>query len=230
VRAIAGCVARIESARAAALAANDGVVGWRMTALEREWRLLSRSDPDAGLMDLWARIAPAAWIDRKRWRDSERDAKVDAAVALAADVDGVEAAESAIALLGAALAPWGTPIGTRVRWRCFEQDSEHVAALLAEPLRAACDALAARGVEPVVLERAQRLEREVHEAASSRFPERPMLARDLSHAAFVDCVWRAAALPRPDPVTPLRALWGTGYVLSGVDASGVTIEIPPLSA
>src|SRR4051794_21316085 len=68
--AITACERRIESARADVFAADNGVVGARMTELEREWRRLSKVDPEAGLMELWARIAPPSWIDRKRWRDS----------------------------------------------------------------------------------------------------------------------------------------------------------------
>lgn len=228
-RAIARCVANIESARAVVFEAQDGVVTSRMTDLEREWRRLSRPDPDAGLMDLWARVAPPSWIDRKRWRDSEPAAQLDAAIALAADVEGVEAAESAIDSLGVALAAWRTPIGSRIRWRAFERDSEHIAPLLAEPLRAAREALSGRGAESVVLARAQHLERAVHEAALVRFPDRALLAHELAHAAFVDCVWRAAPLTaNPNPVTSLRELWKAGYVLSAIDASSVTVEIPPL--
>src|SRR6187549_1515597 len=67
-RAIARCEARIETARARVFANNDGIVTSWMTELEREWRRLARRDPERGLMDLWARVAPPAWIDRKRWR------------------------------------------------------------------------------------------------------------------------------------------------------------------
>ena len=216
--------------------AKDGVVSSRMTDLEREWRTLSRPDPDAGLMDLWARIAPPSWLDRKRWRDSEPSARLDAAIALAADVEGVEAAESAVASLRVALEAWGTPIGARIRWRSFEREPDPTTPLLAEPLlaaplRAAREALSRRGVESVVLERAGLLEREVHEAALVRFPARALLARELAHAAFVDCVWCAAPVAeRPNPVTSLRALWKAGYALSALDASSVTVELPPLQS
>jgi hypothetical protein len=200
-----------------------------MGDLEREWRMLSRKDPEGGMMDLWARIAPPSWIDRKRWRDSDPAARVDAAIALAADVEGVEAAELAIDSLRNALGPWGTPIGARIRWRAAAHDFEGTEQLLTEPLRAARDELAARGLESVVLERAQHLEREIHEAACTRFSERPVLARALAHAAFVDYAWHAASPPgRPNPVTALRDLWATGYVLSAIDASDVTVEIPAL--
>jgi hypothetical protein len=229
VRAIQNCERRIERCRAAVLAANDGIVPSLMTDLEREWRTLSRPDPDAGLMDLWASIAPPSWIDRKRWRDTDGVLRLDAAVALAADVDGVEAAESAIGSLRAALSAWGRPIGARVRWRLRAQDSEHTGALYAEPVRAAREAAARHGAEALVLERAARLQHDVHHAALTRFPERPLLARDVAHAAFVDCLWRATPpTALPDPVSPLRELWKTGYVLAAIDASGVTLEIPGL--
>lgn len=202
--------------------AKDGVVGGAMTELEREWRRLSRQDPDRGLMDLWAQVAPLSWIDRKRWRDSEPAARLDAAIALAADVEGVEAAESAIESLRTACAAWGTPIGPRIRWRASAPDFEHTEGLLAGLLRAAS------GVGSVVRERAQDLEREVYEAALLRFSERVVLARGLAHAAFVDGISRSTALAAPNPVTSLRELWNTGYVLSAIDASGVTVAIPPL--
>jgi hypothetical protein len=223
VRAIKNCERRIEDCRAAVFAANDGIVPALMTDLEREWRTLSRVDPDAGLMDLWARIAPPSWIDRKRWRETDASLRLDAAIALAADVDGVAAAESAIGSLRAALARWGTPFGAQVRWRLRPQDSEHTSALFAEPLRAAREA-----ARPAVLERATRLRDDVHLAALTRFPERPLLAQDLAHAAFVDLVWRASLAELPNPVGPLGELWKTGYTLATIDASGVTLEIPPL--
>lgn len=222
-------MARIEGARAAVFAAKSGVVTSRMTDLEREWRMLSRPDPEGALMDLWARIAPPSWLDRKRWRDSDPDTQLDAAIALAADVEGIEAAESAIDSLRVALAGWGTRIGARIRWRSSEHDAEVTPGLLAEPLRAACDALSVRDVASVAFERAQHLRGEVHDAVRVRFPGRPLLARDLAHAAFVDCLYRAASLAEPsNPVTPLRALWRAGYVLSAIDTTGVTIEVPPL--
>jgi hypothetical protein len=228
-RAVAACVAQIESARAQVFAADDGVVGARMTALEREWRTLTRPDPDAGLMDLWARIAPAAWIDQKRWRDSAPVDRLDAAIALAADVDGVLAAEAAIDELRAALAPWGTPIGANVRWRVGERDTEIAEALLARPLAAALEVVARRDSGPVVLERARDLERAVHAYASARLSERAGLARDIAHAAFADFVFRAACTDTsPNPVAPLEKLWKTGYVLASADAAGVNVTIPPL--
>jgi hypothetical protein len=206
-----------------------------MTELEREWRRLSRADADAGMMDLWARIAPPSWIDRKRWRDADLAAQLDVAIALAADVDGVEAAEAAVDALRLALAAWETPIGSRIRWQPLQppeplqHDFDGTVALLAEPLRAAREALSARGALTVVVARAQQLEQEVHEAARARFADRPALARGLAHAAFVDAVSHAASLAgRRSPVTSLRDLWRSGYVLSAIDSRAVTLELPPL--
>ena len=230
--AIASCVRRIENARRDVFAANDGVVPARMTELEREWRLLSRPDPDGGLMDLWAKIAPPSWIDRKPWRDSAAAKRLDVTLALASDIESVEAAERAARALRAALGPWRpAPIGDRIRWRAadVDEDTEVLPALLAEPLRAATAALARRDTAPVVLEQARHLETEVLAAASARLPTRAGLARDLAHAAFVGHVWQAAAMAeQPDPVTPLRALWATGYTLSAADAAAITLEIPSL--
>ena len=221
-RAKQDCERRIEQRRAAVFAANDGVVPAAMNDLEREWRRLSRANADAGLMDLWARIAPRSWIDRKRFLDSDPHLRLEAAVALAADVEGVEAAEAAVVALRAALAPWGTAIGPRVRFRLNESDFEHCGAHFAEPLRAV-------GPGALVTAHAERFARDVHDALFERLPERPSLARDVAHAAFVDCVWHASEPAKgPSPVRPLCALWETGYILSRVDASGVTLEIPPL--
>ncbi len=223
-RALAECEQRIEAARAKVFAANDGVVTAQMTSLEREWRRLSRPDPEAGLMDLWARIAPPTWIDRKRFRSGDATARLDAAVLLAADVDGVEAAEGAAGSLREALGAWGVPVGSRIRWRVLGDDCDCSTELLAEPLR-----LASEGLRPAVLEHADQLEREVYQAMSAQRPDRPLLARSVARAAFVDAVCRAAARDdRPDPVAPLRALWTTGYVLADVGPSEVTLAIPPL--
>lgn len=226
-RAIASCERRIETARADVFAANDGVVSARMTELEREWRLLSRPDPDGALMDLWARIAPPSWIDRKLWRDSDASSRLNAAVALASDAGGVEAAEAAARSLRRALEAWGLRIGGRVRWRPFERDVDCTEELLAEPLRAAREAVAISDAKDVVVGRAEQLEREVHEAALARLEARPMLARGLARAAAADFLLSAAALrDKPNPAAVLRALWATGYAISRVDASGFTLEIP----
>lgn len=214
-RSIRDCERRIEQSRASIFAANDGVVPAAMTALEREWRILSR--PDRGVMDLWARIAPARWIDRKMWADVTAALRYDAAVALASDVDGVEAAHAAVAALRVSLSTWHTNLGARVRFCFFQHDTEH-AALLAAPLEAALAVATSRQVH-----RAREVERAVHEAIAMRIPERPLLASDVAHAAFVDALLHAVELLRDNPVAPLRALWSAGYVLCRADAMGVTL-------
>ncbi len=229
--AIAACMSRIESARAAVFAADTGAVPQLMTDLEREWRVLSRKDADDGLMDLWARLTPGSWHDRKRWRDSSAADKVDAAVALAADVRGVEAAEAAAHSLRSALAAWGVTLGARIRWRAIEHEGDAVTELLAQPLLAAQAALASEHANGIVGRRSEAIRRAVRgaAAASPRLPARPLLTAEIAHAAFVESMVRAAAIDgRPDPVAPLRDLWRSGYALVEADASGVTLEIPPL--
>ena len=233
LRALNDCRHRIEAARALVFEADDGLIPSVMTDLERQWLALARVDPDGGLMDLWARIAPGSWLDRKRWRDSNDGARLEAALALAADPAGVEAAEGAIHALGAALAAWGTPLGSTIRWRSFDAgadgETDCVSELLARPLNAAREVLGKRSAGPILLERALGLERGVREAARQRFPERPLLCQAIAHAACVDFCLRAAGLgDRPNPVTELCALWQTGYLLADRDAASVTLEIPPL--
>jgi hypothetical protein len=231
--ALARCVARIESTRAAVFAADDGAVPRLMTDLEREWLTLSRRDMDGELMGLWARMTPRSWHDRKRWRGTAASLQAEAATALASDVAGVEAAESAVMALRSALAAWGVHVGGRIRWRAFESDAESdsasVTTLLAEPRSAVEAALAGHRAEQAIRSRGERLKREVHELAVARLGGRPRLAEGIAHAALVDSLVRAAPLEgRPNPVTPLSALWVTGYALAEADASGVTIELPRL--
>ena len=228
-RAMAQCVARINAGRAAVFAADDGVVSARMTELEREWRRLSRSDEDA-VMDFWAKVAPKAWIDRKRWRDSASGVRLEAAMLLASDTDGVEAAERAVGALQSALVRWGAPLATRIRWCGYSGDYERTGELLAAPLRAALEALGARDGANQALRGARLLELDVETTGQARLPRRPTLTRALAHAAYVDAIWRASRLdPSENPVTPLRALWSTGYVLSAIDTRNATIELPPLA-
>lgn len=119
-RALAECEARIEAARADVFAARDGVVTANMTALEREWRRVSRGDREGEAMDVWARIAPSAWLDRKRWRGTPEP--MEAAVLLAADIDGVEVAERGFA---------------RVSWRPLGTDWDGMPALVERALGSA---------------------------------------------------------------------------------------------
>ncbi len=227
-RALSACQGRIEQARAAVFAAGDGIVPAGMTDLEREWRALLRSDSRSRIDGLEGRAwrpgrgsIASAGATAPRVRGSTR------AIALAADVAGVEAAEAAVSSLRVALAPWGTSLGAVVRFRPFDSDSDCVTELLSKPLQAALAELALRSARP--LERAQQLESTVRAAASARFPDRPLLARGLAHAAYVDHVLRAAALAdRPNPVRSLRELWQAGYGLAAVEPAGVTLELPPL--
>lgn len=203
MRALKDVEQRIESARSLVFAASDGVVRMNMTDLEREWRHLSKRDPDAGLMDLWARITPTSWHDQKKWRDSPAASRVDAAVALGSDIAGVEAAEEAVVALRAALREGGATIGARTSWRFFDHD---------------------RGFSPGFLRAAgimsPRERRDVHDAMLARFPDRPLLARDVALVAA-----EKSSLP---VVKALRALWRTGYVLSQVDPEGIALEMPAL--
>ncbi len=226
LRALADCEARITQARADVFASGSGVVTARMTDLEREWRTLARVDPDAGLMDFWARVAPASWLDRKRWRDAPPAARLDVAVALAADPEGVEAAEASVASLRRALAPWGVDLGPRVHWRPSEGDPSVAPALLERPLEDALDAVASREEASIVLAYARRLAAEVHDAAHLRLPGRPSLAFDVAYGAFVEAVWSAAFADAPCPAVPLRDLWATGYSLASADDAGVTLGVP----
>ncbi len=230
--AIADCVARIEKARAAVFARDDGSVPRLMTELEREWRTLSkrRTDPDGETMDLWARITPPSWHDRKRWRGNDRAVQMDVALALAADVGGVEAAEAAARTLRSALGAWGTDIGARIHWRAVAAASETdgVTASLAQALRTAEDALVGPRAD-AARARGEEARAVVHGAVRERFPARPLLAQGVAQAAFVDAVVDAARLAdRPSPVTALRELWSTGYALVETSAAGVTLEVPLL--
>jgi hypothetical protein len=227
-RALRDCENRIEMVRAAVFAAGDGVITMTMTDLEREWRKLARLDNDRGLMDLWSSIAPERWLDQKRWRDADDPA--DVAIALAADVDGVEAAESAVAALRTALSPWHT-LGARVRWQMLAAESFGDPADVSGLTPAASQTLFAGpllvAMRDDLFEHARAFESEVREAMLHRHPDHPLLARDVGHAALLDCMWNAADLG-PSPVLPLCDLWKTGYVISGIDETGVTLGIPAI--
>lgn len=226
-QAIKECERQIVALREVVFAANDGFVGARMTDLERTWRRLSRVDPDAGLMELWARIAPAPWLDQKRWRGSPPEAQLEAAVLLAADVDGVEAAEAAVRSLRA---------GSKIAWSLHPdgaaKDADYTDLLLAEPEGAPVPP----DLHPAIVERARRVEAEVREAVQRRFADRACLAHGIGRAAFADHVWHAVhasrnASERPaNPAAALFALWKTGYVIASIEPSCITLEIPPRAA
>lgn len=228
-QAIAQCVSRIEEARAAVFLSGTGVVNRQMTELEREWRALSRPDVDGNLMDLWATIAPRSWLDRKRFRDAKAAERLDAAVALASDDEGVEAAERAALDLRGALAASGTVLPARLRWVPFERDFEGMRDLLENSRQRADRALNNHESIATIRKRARTLATEVEEGVFRRFENRKGLAEGIGHAAFVDFLWRAAGLSeRENPVRPLMDLWRCGYTLSAIDASTVSLELPLL--
>lgn len=226
LRALSSCERRIDDARAEVLAADDGVVTGRMTALEREWRKLASPDPEAGLMDLWAELAPPGWIDRKRFRDAAAEGRLDAVVALASDPDGVDTAERAAVTLRRALAPHGVALGERVVWRPLGADRECLASVLSARVgfaRAACP----REIEARVVERAQQVRSEVERAVLRRYEDRPLLAAELAAAAELDFVWQASSLASTEsPVEPLRVIYECGYALAAADAASVVLEFP----
>jgi hypothetical protein len=224
------CEHRINEVRRDVFAADDGVVDARMTDLERQWRVLARADPEAGLMELWSRLVGPASIDRKRWRDETPGAWPDALVALASDEANVLAAEAALATLRGILARQGVVVPERVRFRFGRHDGPTARALLREAGRLSYERCPS-DYRTVALERATELELCVQTSALSRFPDRPELACDLGYAAFVDCAWRAAGLEaRENPVAPLIALWKTGYVIATLEDSAIILEIPALPA
>lgn len=228
-RAILRCTAEIEDARRDVFAANDGVVTAKMTELEHKWRRLSRVDVDGGLQDLWARIAPPSWLDRKRWRDSAPCARLDAAIALASDVQGVESAEAAVRELGTALRALGTTIPGRVAWQPWSDESDYIVPLLEKPLQAAVDRLSRFPERDRILERARKDERDVHQAAANRFSDPFKLGQGLGHAAFIDFLWHAAELqPTRNPMLPLYDLWRSGYAIVAVEQTRVVLGFPPV--
>jgi hypothetical protein len=228
LRAMASCERRIDDARAEVLGADDGVVTRRMTELEREWRRLSSPDLDGGLTDLWAKVAPPSWVDRKRFRDAGQGAKLAALVALASDPEGVEAAERAVVALRTTLAPHGLSLGQRIVWRPLAQDRECFAPVLSARVRFAREACP-RKIEARIMERAEEAAGELERAVLDRHPDRPLLAADLAAAFRLDFVWRAASLSESEnPVAPLRALYRTGYVPGAMDSASVALEFAPI--
>jgi hypothetical protein len=143
-----------------------------------------------------------------------------ACVALAADPDGVCAAEARVADLARALAPWGASEPARVIWRVRDQPS----ATVPIPLR-----LAAAGA-----------------SISTRRPGMP--ATSIGSDAERRAAWRRAVggdvrvQPRagegpwptgasfaalPDPFAALDALEGLGYTLEELADHGAVVYAPP---
>ena len=228
-KAIRECEQQIVALREDVFAANDGFVGSRMTELERTWRRLSRVDSDAGMMELWTAIAPPTWVDQKRWRGAQGNS-VDLATLLAADVDGVEAAEKAARAL--------YPDRTRIAWRLAEDGADPTSNLatsadtvLAEAVVLAHQALAVSEKLPIIVARAQAMENDVQEIALTRFAQSPIAARAVGRVALAEYLIRAAELPAQQArVDALCALWSTGYVIAHADDTTITLEVPAPTA
>lgn len=235
-RAIQDCERQIVALREEVFAANDGFVGARMTDLERTWRRLSRVDPDAGLMDLWSRMAPPTWIDRKPWRGNAGEAALDTAVLLAADVDGAEAAERAAReLFGARPILWRLlpePHADEPHAGGLLEHADYTHSLLDAQEHAALEALATCEMKPGILARARRIEHDVEARAGHALTAEPALAKSVGRAAFADALCGAArslGADVPNPSAHLYSLWATGYVIADVAESAVTLGIPRLS-
>jgi hypothetical protein len=251
-QALADCRARIEIARTSVFEAGDGVVDGRMTALEREWLALARGERsyEERMLVLWNEIAPRRWAGRLRWSSTgDKTADLDGAVALASDPEGVERAESCALRFASALSAWGFESGSTVTWRIAGEPTIDTPAhtLLDGPLRALADAIAPTYGAEALAARAQRVERDVLDAAmdSPLLSTREDLAADVALVARIDFSWRACALEarcvpagHPNagrrfdelelPAAALLDLWRTGYVLCAIDGGGVTLGAPTL--
>jgi hypothetical protein len=218
-QALADCRVRIELARSSVFEAGDGVVDGRMTALEREWLGLERAE-----------------------RPADRRERAVLAQALASDPEGIERAESCARHFASTLSAWGLEVGATMTWLIADEPVIVARAdvLLDVPLRALTDAVAPTyGAESLVA-RAQRLERELLDAASGS-----PLAADVALVARIDFLWCACAIDGrsvpagypnagrsfddlASPAAALLDLWRTGYVLSGLDGAGMTLGAPQL--
>lgn len=220
-QALADCRARIELARSSVFEAGNGVVDGSMTALEREWLALARAE-----------------------RPADRRERAVLAQALASDPEGVERAESCARHFASTLSAWGFEVGATMTWLIADEPvmgaRARADALLDVPLRALTDAIAPTyGAEGLVA-RAQRLERELLDAASDS-----PLAADVALVARIDFFWRACAIDGrcvpagypnagrsfdelESPAAALLDLWRTGYVLSALDGAGMALGAPQL--
>jgi hypothetical protein len=226
--ALADCRARIEGARATVFAAGDGVVRGDMTALEREWRTLSREERsiEERTLALWGEIAPTPWAGRLRWTPSgDLASDIEAAVTLASDPIGIEQAEAAARRLApAASFTWHVGPGPRIA-----RASEH----LADVLRALTDAIAPRYGGAALLARADEREREVSAAASDSPAIAAVegLSADVGFVARLDFLWRARSVDSRAgsvecPGAAWIDLWRTGYVVSSLDTDAITLGAP----
>jgi hypothetical protein len=220
-QALADCRARIELARSSVFEAGDGVVDARMTALEREWLALARAE-----------------------RPNGRGERALLAQALASDPEGIVRAESCARHFASTLSAWGLEVGATMTWLIADEPvigaRARADALLDVPLRALTAAIAPTYGAEGVGARAQRLERELLDAAS----DSPIVA-DVALVARVDFFWRACAIDGrcvpagypnagrkfdelESPAAALLDLWRTGYVLTAIDSTGMTLGAPQL--
>lgn len=238
---LADCRRRIEAARATVFAADDGIVGARMTELEREWITLARADRGARtrILEVWNEIAPPHWRGRLRWDitdDLARD--LEAAVTLASDPSGVERAEDCALRFAAALSAWQPPLGSRLTWSVAPVPLVETRAevLLAAPLVAIQSVVAASYGGPAILARAFDVERDVLAltSAAPALRDSEPLAADIAFAARVHFLWQVClvdgrevggrSVTRLDnPVDALRDLWSTGYALGSADCHNLTL-------
>lgn len=231
--ALRACEARIEELRAEVFAASDGVVPARMTELEREWRWRARHDNEAELVALWAHVLPPlaspSWVDRKAWRDSERESWVEAAIALAADIDNVQAAEAAIERLRELVLPYGLALPRRTRWRLMAQEGPGAPQLFEgalEHARSACPP----SEKDAIFVAADGESRRVYDSMVNHRPDLTNLASDFARATFLDFVWRASALRQGDnPVGALSDLWQKGYAIAEIEPHSIVLWLPPLA-
>ena len=251
-RELADCQKRIETARAAIFKAGDGVVGARMTALEREWLAHQRAErsPEERALELWNEMAPRRWAGRLRSPfTGDPTADLEAAVMLASDPEGVERAESCGLRLAAALSTWGFEVRAAVRWRVASDPVIETRAeqLLAGPLSALTAALTSTYGAEALVARAHRIERAVLDAAagSALLSSREALVTDLALVARVDFLWSACSVEArrvpadhlnagrafgelENPAAALLDLWKTGYLLAALEGDGVALASVPI--
>ncbi len=225
-QALAECRARIEDARATVFATGDGVVRADMTALEREWRTLSRGERsfDERTLATWSAIAPRHWAERLRFTSSgDLATDTEAAVVLASDPNGVEQAEAAARrLVPEASVTWHVSAAPTIA-----RASEH----LDDVLRALTDAIAPSYGGAALLARAEERARAVSAAASASpvIAAVEGLAADVGFVARLDFLWRARTVDSRGeaavecPSAAWIDLWRTGYVVSAIDARAITV-------
>ena len=212
---------------------GDGVVGARMTTLEREWRTLAKVNrhDEGPLRDLWAPIAPPAWTDHPRYRESAPEVRAAAAVLLASDPEGVERAERAARAIACYARTEGITVGARVTWR-VEPSPRIVTSnrvLFASARARVLAALRPTDAWPLVARRAIGLRREVSRKLRtlSNRTTGHRLSREVGDAAFIDALHDGAAVlgisGLRSPVAPFFEVWRAGYLVAEVARAGITL-------